>query len=152
MRVGVYGLFSAYWPGALAGAAQGQPGVEVVAAAHLGDDPARMKLIMGATPEEFAAGRGLALYEDPRQMIEKEKLEAVVISGPHSRLVDYCEVAAEAGCHFYVAKPMCTNLPDADRIVKAARQNKVIATSGMTERFDAGIREAKRLVEAGEIG
>jgi myo-inositol 2-dehydrogenase/D-chiro-inositol 1-dehydrogenase len=111
-----------------------------------------MKLIMGATPEEFAAGRGLTLYEDPRQMIEKERLEAVVISGPHSRLVDYCEVAAEAGCHFYVAKPMCTNLPDADRIVKAARQSKVIATSGMTERFDAGIREAKRLVDAGEIG
>jgi len=127
-------------------------GGALVAAAHLGDDPALIEKLVGASPEAFARSMGLALYEDPAEMIRKEGLGAVCISGPHSKLVDYCELAAAQGCHFYVANPMCTSPDAADRIVAAARAHQVIATSGMTERFDSALAAAHKLVSAGAIG
>ncbi len=151
MRVGLFGMCAAYWPRAL-GQAVRKSGAELVAAAHLGDDPELIEKLINASPEDFAAQMGLALYEDPVEMIREEGLEAVCISGPHSKLVEYCEAAAGEGCHFYVAKPMCTTPEAADRIVAVARENGVVATSGMTERFDSALAEAHRLVSEGAIG
>jgi len=151
MRVGLFGICAAYWPGAL-GQAVRKSGGELVAAAHLGDDPELIEKLTKASPTEFAGQMNLALYEDPLKMIREEGLEAVCISGPHSKLVDYCEIAAAEGCHFYVAKPMCTTLEAADRIVAAARDGGVVATSGMTERFDSALAAAHKLVSEGAIG
>ena len=43
-------------------------------------------------------------------------------------------------------------LEAAERIVKAVREHGVIATSGTTERFDGGIREAYQRFKSGAIG
>lgn len=152
MRVGMYGLHAAYWPTALADCVHQVPGAELVGAAHLGFDPEWTQAIMGRSPEEFAAGYGLRLYEDPEEMIRQEGVEAVCLSGPHTDLPAHCARAASLGCHCYVAKPMAVDLAGADRIVEAARSAGVVAVSGMTERFDPAIRAAKQRLDAGEIG
>ena len=52
----------------------------------------------------------------------------------------------------YIAKPMATTLEAADRTVKAIRNNNLSASSGTTECFDGGIREAYRRFKSGAIG
>jgi scyllo-inositol 2-dehydrogenase (NAD+) len=47
---------------------------------------------------------------------------------------------------------MAVDMAGADRIVQAVEKSGVVAVSGMTERFDPGISEAKRRICAGEIG
>lgn len=152
MRTGIFSLHSCYWPTALAECVRRAPGAELAAAAHLGFDPDLTRDILGVSPRGFAHQFDVALYEDPATMIESEKLEAVVIAGPHTELPGYCELAAGLGCHFYVAKPMAVDLAGADRIVRAVEKAGVVAVSGMTERFDPAVGAAKRRIEGGEIG
>jgi myo-inositol 2-dehydrogenase / D-chiro-inositol 1-dehydrogenase len=152
MRVGIYSLHSCYWPVALAQCIRQIPGAELVAAAHLGFDPALTRDILGVSPEDFAQQFSVPLYEDPQTMIEREGVEAVLIAGPHTELPGYCEQAAGLGCHFYVSKPMAVSTAGAERIVEAAQEAGVVAVSGMTERFDPGIRAAQQRIAAGEIG
>jgi myo-inositol 2-dehydrogenase/D-chiro-inositol 1-dehydrogenase len=85
-------------------------------------------------------------------MIENEKLQAVCICAKHTEMVDYVELVAPLGVDIYVAKPMATTVEAAGRIVKAVRDNNVIATSGATERFDGGIRAAYQQFKRGAIG
>ena len=85
-------------------------------------------------------------------MIQKEGLDAVCICAKHTEIVNFIEQVAPLGVDIYIAKPMATTLEAADRIVKAVRNNNLIATSGTTERFDGGIREAYQRFKSGTIG
>ena len=152
IRTGIVGLQSVYWPNAFAGCLKTISGVEFVACADLGYDPDLVKISLGKTPEEYAAQYSAMLYHDPVEMIERESLQVVCICAKHTETVDLVEQVAPLGTDIYIAKPMATTIEAAERIVKAVRSNNVIATSGTTERFDGGIREAYRRFKSGAIG
>jgi len=152
IKAGIVGLQSVYWPDAFANCLKVIPGVELSACADLGYDSELVKISLGRTPEEYAARHDMKLYHDPVEMIEAEKLQAVCICAKHTEIVDWVELVAPTGVNIYMAKPMATTLEAADRIVKAVRANGVIATSGTTERFDGGIREAYQRFKSGAIG
>jgi predicted dehydrogenase len=118
----------------------------------MGYDPNLVKISLGKTPEEYAAEHNVALYHDATEMIKKEGLQAVCICARHTEIVDFVELVAPLGVDIYIAKPMATTMEAANRIVKAVRDNNVIATSGTTERFDGGIRAAYQQFKSGAIG
>jgi predicted dehydrogenase len=152
IRAGIVGLQSVYWPNAFANCLRAISGVEPLACADLGYDPDLVRTSLGRTPEEYAAQHNMQLYHDPVEMIKAESLQAVCICAKHTEIVDWVELIASTGVSIYIAKPMATTLEAADRIVKAVRDNGVIATSGTTERFDGGIREAYQRFRSGAIG
>ena len=152
LRTGIVGLQSVYWPGACAGILKSIPEAELVACCDMGYDADLVKISLGTTPEAFASGQGIKLYHNSTEMIEKEKIQAVCICAKHTEIVDFVELIAPLGVDIYMAKPMATTVESADRIVKAVRDNKIIATSGTTERFDGSIREAYQRLKNGEIG
>ena len=152
IRAGIVGLQSVYWPSAFAGCLKAISEVDLLACSSLGYDPDLVKISLGQTPEEYATRNNIKLYDDPLDMIKAEKLQAVCICAKHSEIVDLVELVAPTGVSIYIAKPMATTIEAADRIVKAVRSNNVIATSGTTERFDGGIREAYRTFKSGAIG
>lgn len=152
MRVGIIGLASAYWPVALARCVKSYPGAALVAAAALGRDDHTLKVTMGKNREQYVAQFGMKLYEDIAEMIQTEDLKACILQEQHSKIVDYVEQAAALGVHLYIAKPMATNLKDADRIVSAVKKSGIIAVSGMTERLDGSIRAIYQRVKEGAIG
>jgi predicted dehydrogenase len=125
---------------------------ELVACTDMGYDPNLVKISLGRMPEEYAAEHNVALYHDATEMIEKEGLQAVCICAKHTEIVDFVELVAPLGVDIYIAKPMATTMEAANRIVKAVRDNNVIATSGTTERFDGGIRAAYQQFKSGAIG
>jgi predicted dehydrogenase len=152
IRIGIVGLASRYWPAAFARCASQIPGVDLRAAADLGATPAELQATLGMDAAAFTERCGVRLYRDPLDMIADEQLDAVFVCARHSCQVEYVELAARAGVHIYVAKPMATTLDDADRIVSAVRTAGVVASTGNTERFDGALREAHRLVREGAVG
>lgn len=152
MRTGIVGLQSVFWPNAFANCLKAISDVQLVACTDLGYDPDLVKISLGKTPKEYATQHNLRLYHDPIEMIKKEGIQAVCICAKNTEIVDWVELVASTGVNIYIAKPMATTLEAADRIVKAVRDNGVIATSGTTERFDGGIREAYQRFKSGAIG
>ena len=152
IKTGIVGLQSVYWPNAFANCLKVIPQVELVACADMGNDPNLVKISLGRTPEEYAAEHHVRLYHDPTEMIAREGLQAVCLCAKHTDIVDFVDLVAPLGVGIYLAKPMATTMEAAHRIVKAVRDNNVIATSGTTERFDGGIREAYQRFRNGAIG
>lgn len=151
-RIGIVGLQSVYWPNAFANCLGAISGANLVACADLGYDPALIAISLGKTSAEYAAAYDLELYHDPVEMIQEEELDAVCICTKNTEAVRLVEQVAPLGVDIYIAKPMATTLEAAERIVKAVRDHGVIATSGTTERFDGGIREAYQHFKNGAIG
>jgi len=152
IRTGIVGLQSVYWPDAFANCLKSISVAELVACTSMSVDPGLISISLGKTPEEYAAQYGIRLYHDSTEMIQKEGLDAVCICAKHTEIVNFIEQVAPLGVDIYIAKPMATTLEAADRIVKAVRNNNLIATSGTTERFDGGIREAYQRFKSGTIG
>lgn len=80
------------------------------------------------------------------------KFEAVVITTPTFTHASLAEMAAQAGKHIFLEKPMALNLAECDAILQAARQNGVLLQLGFMRRFDPEFAAAASRIEAGEIG
>ena len=152
IRAGIVGLQSVYWPNAFAHCLSAISAAELVACADLDYDPDLISVSLGKTPAEYAATHNLRLYHDPVEMVQKEGLDAVCISAKNTEAVHLVEQIAPLGVNIYIAKPMATTVEAAERIVRAVRAHGVITTSGTTERFDGGIREAYQRFKSGAIG
>lgn len=152
LRAGIVGLQSVYWPHAFANCLSSISNAKLVACTDLDYDSNLISTSLGKTPAEFAEAYGLQLYHDPAEMIQQEGLDAVCICAKNTEAVRLVELVAPLGVDIYIAKPMATTTEAAERIVKAVRKHKVIATSGTTERFDGGIREAYQRFKSGAIG
>ena len=81
-----------------------------------------------------------------------EGADAVVIAastGAHEALV---RLAIERGVPTFCEKPLAFDLPETVALVELIRQTKVPVQVGFQRRFDPAYREARRLVESGELG
>ena len=152
LRAGIVGLQSVFWPNAFANCLTSISAAELVACADLEYDPNLISTSLGKTPAEYASTYNLQLYHDPAEMIQKEGLDAVCICAKNTQAVHLVEQVAPLGVDIYIAKPMATTVEAAERIVRTVREHGVIATSGTTERFDGGIREAYQHFKSGAIG
>ncbi len=98
-------------------------------------------------------GAGVKAYQDHRQLLDHQDLDAVIVATPdhwHSAItVDACK----AGKDVYVEKPMVHNPKDGQAIVKAARAYSRIIQVGMQARAVPHFQEArKKYVESGVMG
>ena len=55
------------------------------------------------------------------EMVEKDRVEAVLIVTPHPSHAPLAIEAAHAGCHVLVEKPMALSVADCDAMIAAAR-------------------------------
>ena len=80
------------------------------------------------------------------------QLDAVLICVPnHLHAQAVLDVAA-AHKHILSEKPLCITLEEADRIAEAVRRGGITYMAGHNQLFMPAVREARRLLEAGEIG
>ena len=152
MRIGVIGLRSVYWPRAFAECAKRIAGAELCAAATAGRSEGDIKHSLGLSPREFGEHFGVPIYDDPVDMVRKEGIEAAFVAAEHSRMLELVEAVAPLGVHLYIAKPMGNTIERAQRIVEVCEKAGIVAASGNTMRFDAGLRAARQRIAAGEIG
>ena len=119
-----------------------QKNVELTAVCDIKEDRAR----------EAAERYGTRYYTDYKEMIEKEKLDAVHVCTPHYLHPEMVIYALEKGLHVLTEKPMSIKEDDAvamcDAAVKAGRHVMV----SFQNRFNPGSILIKNTLESGDLG
>lgn len=91
-------------------------------------------------------------YTDAREMISKEKLDAVVVTSPPWHHREAVETASEYRVPILCEKPMASNIEDARAMVSAAESAGVPLFIGFNCRFDPAVFRAAELLRDGIIG
>ena len=96
---------------------------------------------------------GAATYPGLPELIDHPGLDAVWLVTPTSLHADQVIASIRAGKHVFCEKPLALDPADCDRaIAVAAERPSQIVMVGFMRRFDPAYAEAKRRIEAGELG
>jgi phthalate 4,5-cis-dihydrodiol dehydrogenase len=122
------------------------------AAGHLG-----VKLCAAADPHDaprnaFARDFNARAYADIAELCADAAVEVVYIATPHQFHAAHAALAAQAGKHIILEKPMALTLADCDAIVAAVERAKVHLIVGHTHAFNPAVREMRRIVTSGKLG
>ena len=117
------------------------------------------RLVAAASPvaEERAwaesALDGVATYRGLDELLAHPGLDAVWLVTPTSLHADQVIAAVGAGKHVFCEKPLALDPADCDRAIAVAAEHPgKIVMVGFMRRFDPAYAEAKRRIEAGELG
>lgn len=102
--------------------------------------------------EAFADEFGCDTDESLEAVLDRDDVEAVVVTVPNDKHADVVEQAADAGKHVFVEKPISIDIEDAKRIEDAVERNDVTFLCGHSCRRVGGIRKMKELIENGDVG
>jgi predicted dehydrogenase len=106
-----------------------------------------------AAPERaaaFAAKYGDRAFSDLAAMLRE--VEAVVIGTPHPLHAEPAILAAEAGVHVLVEKPLAASLADCDAMLAAAKKSGVTLGAISQRRFYEPVARMKHAIDAGKLG
>jgi predicted dehydrogenase len=102
--------------------------------------------------EKLAAELGTKYYRDAREMMDREKLDGVVVAVPNEAHEAVSAECADRGLHIFMEKPIATTLEAADRMIANARKNKVRILVGHHRRFNPMINTVRDTIRSGGIG
>jgi len=100
----------------------------------------------------FEADFGGTSYDSVEAMCAEADIDAVYVTTPHQFHAEHAEIAARAGKHVLVEKPMAITLDDCTRMIEAAKTAGVHLLVGHSHSYDAPILEARRLIKTGDYG
>jgi predicted dehydrogenase len=106
----------------------------------------------GDRARAFAAQYGALPFEDPAAMLAQAGVEAVCICTPHPAHLEPAVLAARAGVHVLVEKPMAARLADCDAMIAAAREGNVRLGVISQRRFYEPVMRLKAAIDAGKLG
>jgi predicted dehydrogenase len=140
-RVAVMGLGHWYSAYGMARAMSEYPHAELVAAACR--DPKQL--------DHFTRTFGVPGYPDYKPLLEREDVDIVFIAAPVSEICEITVLAAGAGKHMVLGKPMAMTVAEADEMVAAVEKSRVscFPFQGILRLSD---RDLKTRVDKGEIG
>jgi predicted dehydrogenase len=101
---------------------------------------------------ELSGGQPWGVYEDFRQMIEKEKLDAVMVETPTHPRAWITITAMQMGMDAYIEKPMCLTIAEGRAMVDAARKLGRVTQVGTQQRSMPINNWASDLVKNGAMG
>jgi predicted dehydrogenase len=84
--------------------------------------------------------------------LQRPEVDAVVIATPTFTHAELACAATSAGKHVFCEKPMALTLGECDAMIAAAEDAGVILQIGFMRRFQPEFAEARRRIDAGEIG
>ncbi|MEX2114768.1 MAG: Gfo/Idh/MocA family oxidoreductase [Pirellulales bacterium] len=97
---------------------------------------------------------GCATYNDFRELLARDGLDAVLIATPDHWHTIPAILAARAGKDIYCEKPLTLTIGEGRRLVNEVRNSKVVLQTGSQQRteFDGLFRTAAELIRNGRIG
>jgi myo-inositol 2-dehydrogenase / D-chiro-inositol 1-dehydrogenase len=118
-------------------------------AANVADYAARAEVV-AVVDERREAAEALGPRADLAEALERA--DAVVISTPTFTHRELAVRAAEAGKHVFCEKPMALTVTECDEMIAAAELAGVVLQIGFMRRFQPEFVEARRRIEAGDVG
>lgn len=105
-----------------------------------------------AALDRVAAAFGARAHPDVEALCADTGVDVIYIATPHQFHAQHAVLAAEHGKHVLVEKPMAISLAECEAMITAADRAGVHLIVGHSHSFDAPVRRARELVDAGEIG
>jgi predicted dehydrogenase len=105
-----------------------------------------------ATAEAFCRDKGVRFVDSYAQILADPGIDAVVLATPHSRHAEQIALAAAAGKHVFVEKPMTLDLASAQAAAAAAANAGVLLAVGFNRRFHPSIVEVRNRQRDGRLG
>jgi len=99
--------------------------------------------------DEFSGAGAFGSYETAAAA---PQVDAMYLCTPHYLHLEHVRLAAGAGKHILVEKPIARTLVEGSQIIDAAEQSGVTLMVAENYRFMASVQECRRLVESGAIG
>ena len=99
--------------------------------------------------DEFSGAGAFGSYETAAA---SPQVDAMYLCTPHYLHLEHVRLAAGAGKHILVEKPIARTLVEGSQIIDAAEQSGVTLMVAENYRFMASVQECRRLVESGAIG
>ncbi len=117
----------------------------------------RVRLVAAADPRpealrRFEADFGGRTYERAEDLCRDPEAEAIYVATPHQDHARHVELAAAAGRHVLVEKPMAIDLGDCARMIEAAAKAGVRLIVGHSHSFNAPILRTREILRSGEVG
>ncbi len=89
---------------------------------------------------------------DYRELLDAGRLDAVVIALPHELHAEAAIMAAAAGLHILIEKPLANTLAEADAMIAAAEAGGVTLMVAENVRYDTTYIQAAAIIESGRLG
>ncbi len=140
LRVGVAGLGRAFL--LMMPTLVRHPNVQLVAAA----DP------RAEARARFAADFSANTYASVEELCTDRAVDAIYVATPHQYHAQHVEMAAAAGKHVLVEKPMALTLHECRAMIQAVRRAGVQMVIGHSHSFDAPIVKTREIIEGGTLG
>jgi myo-inositol 2-dehydrogenase/D-chiro-inositol 1-dehydrogenase len=115
--------------------ARGDPGVKLVAV---------VDKHMSRAEAIAAQSSDVTSYTHPRDLLERQDIDAVIIATPTNTHVEIIKDVAQARKHIFCEKPLALTLNDCDDAIAAAEKAKVLLQVGFMRRFDRAYATAKQ--------
>jgi len=125
-------------------------GVRIVAAADLYQESREM--YVKRFQEKFPNAPLPNVYEDYREMIEKENLDGIFITTPDFLHEEMAIYALEHKIAVYLEKPMAITIDGCDRILEAAYRSRTKLQIGHNMRYMLYTNKMKEIIDSGVIG
>ncbi|MBM3303740.1 MAG: Gfo/Idh/MocA family oxidoreductase, partial [Candidatus Aenigmarchaeota archaeon] len=100
----------------------------------------------------LAEKHGCKYYADYREMLEKEKLDAVSVCVPTSLHHVVAKDVMAAGVSLLIEKPITRDVKEGEELVRLAKSKGVKLAVGHIERFNPAVRKLKGIMDAGRLG
>ena len=117
----------------------------------------KINVVAGVDPFEgpratWAAEHSLPVLDDYRAALADERINAVILTTPHSLHEQQVLDAAAAGKEIFCEKAMTLTAASARRMIEACNGAGIVMGLGHERRFETTMEEIKRMVDAGEFG
>lgn len=95
---------------------------------------------------------GAQASNDWRHVTDDPRVDAVIIATPHMNLAPIAGAAVAAGKHVLLEKPGARSAGELAPVLAAQAATGVCVKVGYNHRFHPALRDAKKIVESGEVG
>jgi len=95
---------------------------------------------------------GVETYSGYEEMIERSKLDCLIVATPTSTHFPLARQALEKGMHLFVEKPLTLTAAQSRELSELARQRGRVNQVGFHNRFIGTFREARSLLRNGVLG
>src|SRR5215203_1099285 len=140
LRVAALGM--GWWSDVLADAACRSQDIEIVACFTRSEDKRRA----------FAAKYGCRAAASYEEILRDDSIEAIVNTTPNNVHLETARMAAEAGKHVFLDKPIANTVAEGDAIARACRDAGIVLALGYQRRRESHFRWIKGEIDAGRFG
>jgi myo-inositol 2-dehydrogenase/D-chiro-inositol 1-dehydrogenase len=95
---------------------------------------------------------GAVATDDPMQLFDKSKIDAVIVASPTSTHLDMIDAAIDSGIPVLCEKPIDLDIARVDKLREKAAGASTPIVLGFNRRFDPHFNSVHQRVKAGEIG